>query len=166
VIPDTTEDLVSDSKTVVFSPLASWQASWIKGISTTLEANYSETNSNEYVGSTPIPSKMVTRGGSASFAYTFSAPGGINLPLLKSLKFTSNLSLNVLFNYNRTTNYYTDLTIPATNTSTIGSSLGLSYNFSSSITGGANFDYTQNNDKNTDQDTKRVGLNTWVNINF
>ena len=162
-----TDQLVSDSKTLNLSPLASWQANWIKGISTTLEANYTETNSNEYAGgATPVQSRMVTRGGSASFAYTFSAPGGINLPLLKGLKFSSNLSVNLSVNYNRTMNYYTDMTNPATNTSTLSSTVGLSYNFSSSVTGGANFDYSQNDDKNSDQNTRRVGLNAWVNINF
>ncbi|MGB3340568.1 MAG: hypothetical protein WBB37_03705 [bacterium] len=162
-----TGELVSDSKTLNLSPLASWQASWIKGISTTLEANYSKTNSNEYAGgATPVQSKMVTRGGSVSFAYTFSAPGGINLPLLKGVKFSSNLSVNLSVNYNRTTNYFADLIVPATNTSTLSSNIGLSYNFSSSVTGGANFDYSQNDDMNSDQNTRRVGLNAWVNINF
>lgn len=161
------DELVSDSKTMTLSPLASWQASWVKGISTTIETNYSETNSNEYAGgATPVQSRMVMRGGSASFAYTFSAPGGINMPLLKGLKFSSNLSVNLSVSYNRTTNYFTDLTVPAMNTSTLSSTVGMSYNFSSSVTGGANFDYSQNDDMNSDQNTRRVGLNAWVNINF
>jgi len=167
VVADSARDLVSDSKTLNLSPVASWQASWIKGISTTLEANYSETNSRDYYADTmAVESKMITRGGSASFAYTFSAPKGINIPLLKGIKFSSNLSVNLAVNYNRSTNYYNDLLNPATNTSTLSSTVGMSYNFSSSITGGANFDYSKSDDINSDQDIRRVGLNIWTNINF
>jgi hypothetical protein len=167
VVADSAPDLVSDSKRLDLSPVASWQASWIKGISTTLEINYSETNNRDYYADTmAVESKIVTRGLATSFAYTFSAPKGINIPLLKGIKFSSNLSLNLNVSYNRTTNYYTDLEVPATNTSTLSSTLGLSYNFSSSITGGANFDYSQNDDMNSYQNTRRVGLNIWTNINF
>lgn len=167
VVADSAPDLVSDSKRLDLSPVASWQASWIKGISTTLEINYSETNNRDYYADTmAVESRIVTRGVATSFAYTFSAPKGINIPLLKGIKFSSNLSLNLNVSYNRTTNYYIDLEVPATSTSTLSSTLGLSYNFSSSITGGANFDYSQNDDMNSYQNTRRIGLNIWTNINF
>jgi len=43
----------------------------------------------------------------------------------------------------------------------------MSYNFSASITGGANFDYAENKDiNNPNASSKRVGLNVWANINF
>ncbi|MBA7550769.1 hypothetical protein ES705_43292 [subsurface metagenome] len=109
---------------------------------------------------------MLNRGGSASLAYTFSAPRGLGLPFLKGLKFKSNLSVNLRVNYNRNTSYVSDLKKATNESSTFGINIGLSYNFSSGITGGANFDYSQNNDKNSDQNTRRVGLNIWTNINF
>jgi hypothetical protein len=159
-------DLISDSRTTSFTPLVSWQSSWKKGISTTLEINYSETNSNDYAGATKVPSKMLNRGGSASLAYTFSAPRGLSLPFLKSVKFASNLSVNLNLSYNRTSNYYSDLVQPTNDVSTLGTNVGFSYNFSSSITGGANVDYSQNKDMNSEQDSRRIGLNVWTNINF
>lgn len=159
-------DLISDSKGISFTPLFSWQSNWKKGISSTIEITYSETNSNSYYGTEAIPSKMLNRGGSASLAYTFSAPRGLGLPFLKGLKFKSNLSVNLRVNYNRNTSYVSDLKKATNDSSTFGINIGLSYNFSSGITGGANFDYSQNNDKNSDQNTRRVGLNIWTNINF
>jgi len=159
-------DLISDSKGINFNPLANWQCNWKLGISTTIEINYSETNSHDYGGVEPVPSKMINQGGSASFAYTFSAPRGLSLPFLKGVKFSSNLAINVSVNYNRSKNFFSDLTEPTNDTSTLGANLGLSYNFSSSITGGVNFDYSENKDMNTDQDSRRVGLNIWTNINF
>ena len=158
--------LISDSKTVSFNPLISWQSNWVKGISTTIDITYSETNANSYLGVTVVPSKNLSRGGSASIAYTFSAPRGIRLPFLGGLRFTSNLSVNLTVNYNRSTSYSLDLENPTSDTQTSGADIGLSYNFSSSITGGANFDYSQNKEMLSNQDSKRVGLNVWTNINF
>lgn len=166
VDPDTTPDLISDSKGISFTPLVSWQANWKKGISSTIEVTYSETNSTNYAGARKVPSKIQNSGGSASLAYTFSAPRGLGLPFLKGLKFTSNLSVNLRLNYNRSTSYFDDLKKPKNSSSTFGANIGLSYSFSSSITGGANFDYSQNDDMNSDQNSRRVGLNIWTNINF
>jgi hypothetical protein len=159
-------DLRSDSKTISLNPVISWQSNWLKGISTTVDVNYSETNSNEYGEAVTVPSKSTSRGGSASFAYTFSAPRGLSLPFLKGVRFASNLSLNVSVNYSRNTSYFLDLKNPTNDSSMMGTNLGLSYNFSSNITGGANVDYTQNKERNSNQDSKRIGLNFWVNINF
>jgi hypothetical protein len=165
IVGDSSEP-VSDSKTISLSPLISWQSNWVRGISTTIDITYSETKSNSYLGEYSVESRSLNRGGSASIAYTFSAPRGLRLPLLGGFKFTSNLSLNLGVNYNRNTNYAVDLETPIGDTRTMGADLGLSYTFSSSITGGANFDYSSNKDMIGDQDSKRIGLNIWTNINF
>ena len=75
------------------------------------------------------------------------------------------MSMNVNVNFSRATTYGPDQQPTADNT-TLGSSLGLSYNFSASITGGATFDYAENKDRNSNTGTKRVGVNIWANINF
>ena len=118
------------------------------------------------MGITVVPSRNLSRGGSASIAYTFSAPRGIRLPFLGGLRFASNLSVNLSVNYNHSTSYSLDLENPTSDIQTLGADIGLSYNFSSSITGGANFDYSQNKEMLSNQDSKRVGLNVWTNINF
>ncbi len=161
-----TVEKTSDSKGITWQPLASWQATWSKGFSTTIEVNYSLTNSNQYIDTIAVPSRNTSQGGSVSFAYTFSAPTGLGIPLLKGVKFSSNLSVNASANYNRSMSYSGDLTTPVSDLSTTSFLLGLSYNFSSFVTGGANFDYSQNDDRNTEQDTRKVGLDIWVNINF
>jgi hypothetical protein len=109
----------------------------------------------------------LTRGGALSAGYSFSAPTGIKLPFMKSVKFASNLSFNLTLNYSRTTSFGEDVVHPTADNSTLGSNLGMSYNFSASITGGANFDYAENKDiNNPNASSKRVGLNVWANINF
>jgi len=164
--PDSAATLTSDSKGLSFSPLASWQCNWKRGISTNVDVTYTETNSVDYAGASESHSRMITRGGTATVAYTFSAPRGIGLPFLHGLKFTSNLSINLSVNYNRTTNYYNTVDKPTNDTSTMGTNIGLSYNFSSSVTGGANIDYSRNDDMNSEQNSRRIGVNAWVNINF
>ena len=161
---DTT--LQSDSKTISFSPLFSWQANWVKGISSTIEVNYTETDANSYQGTFVLPSKSLTRGASVTLGYTFSAPRGIGLPFLKGVKFSSNLAVNLGVSYNLNTNYTASLTEPVYDSGVLQSDLGLSYNFSSSITGGANFSYSQSKESVRNQDTRRVGVNIWTNINF
>jgi len=163
---DESDSLISDSKGINLSPLLNWQSTWNNGMSTTFDFTYSVTDATNYSGVTPVPSKILNWGGSANFGYTFSAPRGLGLPFLKGLKFKSNLTFNLGFRYSRSTNYFTNLDRPANDASTIAANLGLSYNFSSSITGGANLDYSQNSDKNSNQDTRRIGLNIWTNIQF
>jgi hypothetical protein len=167
-------ELLSDSKTTSFSPLIGWQVSWVKGISTNATVNYGETESRQYAATYINPSKSQTRGGSFSVSYTFSAPKGIKIPLLQGIKFNSNLTTNLGINYNRNTSYAADQdnpniideANPISDSETRGINLLLTYNFSTSITGGANFDYSQSRDFNTDNDSKRVGLSFYMNINF
>lgn len=157
--------LQSASQTLSMSPLISWQANWVKGISTTADITYSQTNTKMYLAGSEIENRTLNRGGSLSAGYSFSAPNGVKLPLMHGIKFSSTLSTNVNINYNRSTTFGPDQQPTVDNTS-LGSSLGLSYNFSASITGGANLDYTENKDLNNNTGTKRLGVNIWANVNF
>jgi len=162
---DSLPNLDSDSRTIRFSPLLSWMANWVRGISTTTDINYSETKSNQYSVINPVPSRSLSRGGAFSLAYSFSAPRGINLPFMGGIKFASNLAVSLSINYTRNTSYSSEPQ-PTNDTSIYGVNVGVSYNFSTSITGGANFDYSQNKEANSNMDSKSVGVNIWTNINF
>jgi hypothetical protein len=134
-----------------------------------VDLTYSETVTNDYQGLRPLISRSLSRGGSVTLGYTFSAPRGLGLPLLKGVKFSSSLTTNLGISYNRNTNYSGyggDLNTPIYDSSVLQADLGMSYNFSSSITGGANFSYSQNKESVRNQDTKRVSINIWTNINF
>ncbi|MEO0190098.1 MAG: hypothetical protein ABIL18_03870, partial [candidate division WOR-3 bacterium] len=109
---DTTPQLTSDSKTLSFNPLMGWQVNWKKGITTNTSVNYSETQNHQYADLFINPSKSVTWGGSFSFAYTFSAPKGIAIPLLQGIRFSSNLTTNVTYSYNRNTSYAASIENP------------------------------------------------------
>ncbi len=165
VTGDTLERM-SDSKGIAWSPLASWQATWTRGFSTTIDVNYSSTNLNQYLDTIVVASRNTSQGGQVSFAYTFSAPTGLGIPLLRGVKFSSSLSVNASANYNRSRSYSGGFDVPLSDFSTTSYQLGLSYNFSSFVTGGANFNYSQNDDRNTEQDTRKIGLDLWVNIKF
>ncbi len=90
----------------------------------------------------------------------------MGIPLLRGVKFSSSLSVNASANYNRSRSYSGGFDVPLSDFSTTSYQLGLSYNFSSFVTGGANFNYSQNDDRNTEQDTRKIGLDLWVNIKF
>ncbi len=163
---DTIPRLLSDSKGTSFEPLARWSANWNKGISSNIDFSYVETKGNNYSTADTVPSLTINRRGSFRVGYTFSAPRGLSLPFLGGIKFSTNATLNFGLNYSRTTSYYRDLEKPNNDTSTLGANIDISANFSSSVTGGFNLDYSQTNDKNSVQDIRRVELNLWMNINF
>uniref|UniRef100_A0A7C6AG62 Gliding motility protein SprA N-terminal domain-containing protein n=1 Tax=candidate division WOR-3 bacterium TaxID=2052148 RepID=A0A7C6AG62_UNCW3 len=174
ILPDTTPELTSDSKTLSLNPLLGWQVNWKRGITTNTSINYSETQSHQYSDVFINPSKSVNWGGSISFAYTFSAPGGISLPLLQGIRFASNLTTNLTYTYNRNTSYSAsleypnelDMDNPVVDNENSNIDLSLSYNFSTSITGGATLNYSRNQDRVFNNSYRRVGLNIWANINF
>ncbi|MEO0128945.1 MAG: hypothetical protein ABIL02_01760 [candidate division WOR-3 bacterium] len=174
VSPDTIPELTSDSKTLSFNPLLGWQVNWKRGITTNANINYSETQNHQYSDMFINPSKSVNWGGSMSFAYTFSAPKGISLPLLRGIRFASNLTTNITYSYNRNTSYAAsienpnnlDMDNPVADNENSNIDISFSYNFSTSITGGANLNYSRNQDRVFNNSYRRVGLNIWANINF
>ncbi len=175
VVPDTLPELTATSHSISFNPIVGWQANWVRGITTSTSITYSQTDAAQYVGNYINPTRSVNRGGNFSIGYTFSAPRGLKLPFLQGIKFTSNLTTSLNFNYTRNTNYAAsqenpnvlDMENPTSDgeSSTLG--ISMDYNFSSSITGGANFNYTSNRDRiSYINDSKRVDLSIWLNISF
>jgi len=163
---DDSTTLDSDSRMLSFTPLVNWQTNWLRGITSSTEVTYSETRGRQYDAGNVNESRTLSRGGTVSMGYTFSAPRGVNLPFLKGLKFNSNLTTNLSVGYNRTTSYAIDMETPVNNTTTLTTLIALTYNFSSSVNGGANFDYSQNRETVSNQDSKRVGVSVWANISF
>lgn len=174
VRPDTTPELLSDSKTLSFNPLLGWQANWRRGITTSASLSYTETNSHQYSGMFINPSKSINWSGSFSFAYTFSAPRGIRLPLLQGIRFASNLTTNLTYSYNRNMSYAASLEYPneldtdnpVNDNASHTFDLSFSYNFSTSVTGGANLNYIRNEDRVFNNNYRRITVNIWGNVNF
>ncbi|MCX7994643.1 MAG: hypothetical protein N3A65_02560 [candidate division WOR-3 bacterium] len=171
---DTTPRLISDSKTMSFNPLLGWQVNWKRGITTNASVNYLETNGHQYSDLFINPSKSTNWGASISFGYTFSAPRGLAIPLLQGIKFSSNLTTNLTYSYNRNTTYAAsienpnelDTDNPVVDNENSNIDISLSYNFSTSITGGATLNYSRNQDRVFNNNYRRVSLNIWANINF
>jgi len=83
------------SKSSSFSPLVSWRTTWKKRVNTEVSTNYSL---NEKKSGTPMTTDTETRkGASLSLSYSFTAPGGMRLPIFGSrIKFKSNLLIRFL----------------------------------------------------------------------
>lgn len=159
--PDSALNVTEESKTYEFSPLASWQASWKKGVTSSIDLRYSQGYTINYYGGM-LQTNRKTQGVDASLAYSFSAPSGINIPLLRRIHFTSTLTVNLTAGYSEHQEWIPNTATVYSDYSTFSSRLGLSYQFSSSINGGTDIDYSQNKDNNRNVSTKIVGMNFWV----
>ncbi len=171
---DTLERLISDSRVLSFNPLLGWQTNWKRGITSNASISYSETMGHQYSDLFINPSKSINWSGSLSLAYTFSAPKGLAIPLLQGIRFASNLTTNLTYSYNRNISYaasvenpnYLDTRTPVVDNTTSNIDISLSYNFSTSVTGGANLNYSRNQDRIYNNSYRRIGVNIWANINF
>lgn len=162
--------------TADYSPLLSWQTTWKKKVSTTLSANYSTAAATNYLSEDGLRRNVTdtrTRGGNASVSYSFSAPQGIKLPLLRRLKFSSDLTLNATMRYANTVGTlvaWDTLGLPVdstdlSNDNSYGGTLAASYRFSRSIEAGLNTSYSRSKGL-TPVTTETVDLNLWVLFRF
>ncbi len=161
--PDSALNITEESRTYEFSPLASWQINWKKGINSSVDVRHSQGYSIRYDAG-EFRTNHKTEGVDASLAYSFSAPTGIHLPLLQKIHFKSTLTVNLSAGYSKHLEWIPE-TYPLTKPSdysTFTSRLGLSYQFSNSINGGSDVDYSQNKNNNTNINTKIIGVNFWV----
>ncbi len=158
---DSALKIVELTRTYDFSPLASWQLNWKKGVNSSIEFRHSQGYSISY-DQGEYRRNHKTQSLDASLAYSFSAPTGINFPVLRYIRFTSTLSINVTAGYSKHVEWLQESVNRINDVSTFSSRLGLSYQFSSSINGGSDLDYAQNKNNLTSQTTNVIGLNFWV----
>jgi hypothetical protein len=159
-----------------FSPLLSWSTTWKKRLSTTLSANYTFGSATSFLGDSGTERSVTrsdTRGVDLSFSYAFSAPNGLQLPFLRKLKFSSDLSLTWSLRVAQTHRTLQRWTggMPADTTSNLqldnsfGTSLAASYRFSRSIEAGLTAGYSQNQGL-SDTRTESTNLDIWVLFRF
>ncbi len=103
-----------------------------------------------------------------SFSYSLSAPKGIKLPLLKKIKFDSQLSmaLDITIRNTIAENLVESVRTPTSKTVDLTIEPKLSYQFSRAITGGLNGAWTDTNNKITQRKHHIRRLGIWTEIRF
>jgi hypothetical protein len=160
--------LTSKSTTKEFSPLFAWTARWKKNLSTTLKTAKSEGESQIFRGSATT-TKREEQSNSLNISYSFSAPGGIRIPLLGKLKFTSNLNLSLDVSTRKTVER-TALQGMGFNIKSDTRELRVqptaSYSFSKNVTGGLNAVWMNSDDQKTNQKRRVRELGFWTELKF
>lgn len=154
-----------------FQPLGSLILNWKNGISTTIKVNktISEDKDLRKSGGSNATSKDYETSYGINATYSFSAPHGIKLPLLRKIKFKSNVNLNLDITRK---NSIKKSAIPPhgfntekdQTTLTIQGSGG--YSFSSQVNGGLNFSWIDFQDKKTGLKRHTRGMGIWINFRF
>jgi hypothetical protein len=160
---------ISKKRTREFSPVASVQMVWKKGMTTTVTVNDRRTVEDRFQGDWP---KNVNQSRDFAVQFGYSLAGGIKLFPGKKLKFKSNLDLTSSLTYTITldstylTQSQNQTAYENTNTTSLSFKPTASYNFSSSITGGADAEYTTEKNRKAQLSRKVIGLNVWAQFKF
>lgn len=172
----TTKDKLVDAEksrntSTSFNPLASFSLVWKNGIRTNLGIDKSQ-NKNEDLGfqggnrTTTVDSDQAI---TLNNSYSFRAPQGIKFPLLKKIKFESNLSLSLDISYRmhkqrKSTEDNPSNLIQHRTELTISPSAG--YNLSSQVQAGLSGKWGDTNDKITKIKSHTRELGIWFEIRF
>ncbi len=158
-----------------FSPLLSWQTTWKKRVSSTVGINYSKsaaTNFQSQAGDNRSVTDSDSRGADLSMSYYFSAPSGLKLPILKKIKFSSDLRLTWTLKYAQTrrgstrwANGVPESPVPQQLDNSVSTRLAGSYSFSRTIEAGTNAGYSYTKGL-TGTATKTTDLDIWVLFRF
>ncbi len=160
---------ISKKRTREFSPVASVQMVWKKGMTTTVTVNDRRTVEDRFQGDWP---KNVSQSRDFAVQFGYSLAGGIKLFPGKKLKFKSNLDLTSSLTYTITldstylTQSQNQTAYENTNSTSLSFKPTASYNFSSSITGGADAEYTTEKNRKAQLSRKVIGLNVWAQFKF
>ena len=150
-----------------FQPLLSWNGNWIKNITTSLSANYGITKQDEKERQSVTTATDKTIQG--NIKYSFSAPTGIKIPLLRSVSFKNELTLSIDGSYSLKDQYTeTPSTgkVPERSSSDISFRTNASYIFSRGIDGGLTARYNLNSNKKDGKQTRTIEINIWVKFTF
>ncbi len=146
-----THELYTRNTSKQWAPLAGVTFTLPNNIRTSLTYNLTKTSQQNLRGEGQAKRNTfgIDKSIKLSFSYSFSAPQGMKLPLLKRVKFNSQLTINLDITRGSTvTQIITgDITSVSANTSHMLIEPRLSYQFSRAITGGINASWDDSNDK-------------------
>ncbi|MFQ6003313.1 MAG: hypothetical protein ACE5KJ_06160, partial [Candidatus Zixiibacteriota bacterium] len=166
-----TGELINETTSEKFSHFLTFTHNWKGGAQTslTIKRDYNNNWSLQGVGQNRNATKSYRNTITLSNSYSFRAPHGIKIPLLRKIKFTSqlNLSLNIAITndkqkrsvggkgYNIVKDH-SQLSIKTTS----------GYSFSKQVTGGFNATWLDSNDKITKRKRHTRELGIWLTLKF
>jgi hypothetical protein len=164
--------LVSKKVTRGFSPLLAinfkvWRSLSVSG-SYTLDEN-DEERYNTGDGSLQTNTKTENQTIAATAKYSFSAPGGISMPLFGKVKFTSTVDIDVSVRYAASKSETAKINQPfyvSSDKSDMSVVPTISYSFSRQIRGGLSGRWQDTNDATTNRNSHVRQLQIWVEIRF
>ncbi len=168
---ENTGELISEKTSEKISHKIALSRNWKSGVKTNLNItkDYGTNQSLQGVGRNRNATKNYKNSVSLTNKYSFSAPHGIKIPLLKKIKFKStlSLSLNIALTSNkqeRSVGGQGYNTIQERSQLSITASSG--YSFSQQVTGGFNAKWIDSNDKKTKRKRHTRELGIWLTLRF
>ena len=166
-----TGELVSKTTSEKLLHLANFSRTWKTGATTTLEIkrDYGTEQSLSNPGYERNATKNYANSVSLGNSYSFSAPQGIKIPLLRKIRFRStlSLSLNISISSNKQKRSvsgqgYNTIQDQSQFSTTVNSS----YGFSQQVTGGFSARWLDSNDKMTKKKLHTRELGIWMTLQF
>ncbi|MFH1686798.1 MAG: cell surface protein SprA [bacterium] len=164
--------VTSKTTSVNYNPLLEFNLKLFSKLGLQGRYTLSEDENRSFNQTTGEPEKLtVSTKTSMSFStnYSFSAPGGLGIPLLGKLKFESTMTIqaSVKINTSKTeTSSRGGPFAPTTDKSDFTTSLSLKYTFSRQINGGLSTRWQDSNDNYRDQKSHVREVQLWVELKF
>ncbi len=155
------------TKTYNFNPLVSWQANWKQGVTSTIQATYQYDVTTQNNSANQVVKYHYNRSISMNVGWSFSAPRGLDLPLLNRIHFKNELtpSLNVTINQEKEFNK-SDKKHPQKWYLKINIKPKADYKFNKAITGTLSTEYNLNKDYRDNSSIRDFTLGISVRIEF
>jgi hypothetical protein len=159
---------VTKSTNETHSVSPSIKLSFKKGINTTVSYRYTEKTNQKY----DLGKQRVEQRGDAvdiTINYSFSAPTGINLPIIRRIRFKSNLDATPTgtWGQDRTTQFVPDKDpLDTANSTNFSVRPSLSYRFSSTVSGSFRAWFAQRTDRKRDSTNRDMGIDFSATFRF
>jgi len=168
---ENTGELINEKTSEKISHKITLSRNWKSGVQTSLNINkdYGTDQSLQGVGRNRNATKNYKNSVSLTNKYSFSAPHGIKIPLLRKIKFKSTLSLSLNI---ALTSSKQERSVGGQGYNTIqeGSQLSITassgYSFSQQVTGGFSAKWLDSNDKKTKRKMHTRELGIWLMLKF
>ena len=163
---------VSERKSVTYRPLLSLTVNVVTGMQISISTDKAVTEDKVFNSQTGEPTnrkRTTSKNYSFSTRYSFTAPGGIRIPLLGRMKFRSTMSLqlDISMRKQKTESASEDNPLSSTGEkSDLVISPVISYSFSQQIKGGITGKWQTSNDIGLKRKTNVRELRIWVEIRF
>jgi hypothetical protein len=160
---------IGEQKSFNFSPLISWQTSWINDITSMIAYNFSQSENVTFRETFSTVQRSVNNSINMNISYTFRSPQGIKLPFFSTrMPVTNELltELGATWEQSKSSNQGQQDTIVDRDTVRYVITPRITYNFSRNIKGGLQSSYENNHDKRRNDRIRTFSLSIWAEVQF